>query len=514
PPVISAVATSAVTATSATVTWATNEPAYAQVDYGPTAAYGLTTPLTSQLSTTHSVTLTGLSQDTLYHYRVRAKDPASNASASGDLVFQTLPATSPEGFTGDPLRNSRAVYPLPPLPALPAAGGTLKDPTFGTLIMRLTDHNDGDRCWNLYSTWPVFNKDSTHIYIYCHLPTGGERYKIYDFDPVNFTITGRTDINRITPSGAYISGDQAFWSGVDPNILYVPDRHSILYSYNTRTKQYTQLKDFRTVIAEGTYFTRMSMSQDNDNYFAFVVSTPALEFVKHLVWKRDEDKIALSIDRSPTADLYKGATLSKDGKYVNVSYTNNPTTRGELLQETYDLTTGQVVRRLYDTLPSVALSHNDLGRTYNVGWSPLWNKMIAVSYAGDSSQYATLFSFERDWTQSGHTSFRNSGELFAIRETFDANSDSKLFAPTQGFLHNEIFAFTTDGSGKFRRLVHHRSFIHPNTPSAFRYWATPRAAVSFDGRFIVWTSNWENQGDNDWSKMRLDVFIARILDTP
>ena len=222
--------------------------------------------------------------------------------------------------------NDRTVYPLPPLPALPAAGGVFNDPTFGTPILRLTDENDGDRCWQIYSTWPAFNKDSTQIYIYCHLPSGAEKYKIYDLDPVNFRILSKYDINRITPSGAYIG--HYFWSGIDPNILYFTDRNSILYSYNTRTKQYTQLKDFRSVLPQGGYFTRMSMSQDNDNYFAFVVSTSTTNFIKHFVWKRDEDKVVLSIDKSPTANLQKGATLSKDGSYVNITYANEPGTTG------------------------------------------------------------------------------------------------------------------------------------------------------------------------------------------
>lgn len=46
--------------------------------------------------------------------------------------------------------------------------------------------------------------------------------------------------------------------------------------------------------------------------------------------------------------------------------------------------------------------------------------------------------------------------------------------------------------------------------SDFRYWSTPRTSVSMDGKFIAWTSDWENQGNPDWSKVRLDVFIAKI----
>ena len=94
PPVISDVASSNLTMTGATIGFTTNEPAYHQVEYGLTTAYGTTTALHSMLMTSHSQVLTGLTAGTVYHYRVRATDAAGNSSASGDFTF-TTPATPP-----------------------------------------------------------------------------------------------------------------------------------------------------------------------------------------------------------------------------------------------------------------------------------------------------------------------------------------------------------------------------------------------------------------------------------
>ncbi|MBI3501905.1 MAG: hypothetical protein HY063_08930 [Bacteroidetes bacterium] len=44
----------------------------------------------------------------------------------------------------------RSVSPPPP-PPLPAAGGTLTDPTFGTALLRVTDANDGAQNYHSYS---------------------------------------------------------------------------------------------------------------------------------------------------------------------------------------------------------------------------------------------------------------------------------------------------------------------------------------------------------------------------
>ncbi|CRI62969.1 exported hypothetical protein [Thiocapsa sp. KS1] len=80
--------------TSAVLAWTTTEPATATVLYGPTSAYGMGEATSPQLTTTHSVTLSGLTAGTTYHYRVQAFDATGNSSASGDLTFSTQSANA------------------------------------------------------------------------------------------------------------------------------------------------------------------------------------------------------------------------------------------------------------------------------------------------------------------------------------------------------------------------------------------------------------------------------------
>ena len=98
-PVISNVAAGGVTATSATITWNTNENSDSQVEYGPTTAYGQSTTLNSALVTAHSQGLSGLTSGTLYHYRVKSRDAAGNLAVSGDFSFTTAPDTTPPTVT-------------------------------------------------------------------------------------------------------------------------------------------------------------------------------------------------------------------------------------------------------------------------------------------------------------------------------------------------------------------------------------------------------------------------------
>lgn len=75
--------------TTADIKWSTDEASTTQIDYGTTTSYGSTTVLDSTLVNQHSVPLSGLASNTLYHYRVRSIDPSGNETVSGDYTFQT-----------------------------------------------------------------------------------------------------------------------------------------------------------------------------------------------------------------------------------------------------------------------------------------------------------------------------------------------------------------------------------------------------------------------------------------
>ena len=65
-----------------------------------------------------------------------------------------------------------------------------------------------------------------------------------------------------------------------------------------------------------------------------------------------------------------------------------------------------------------------------------------------------------------------------------------------GVFRDELIQIAIDGSKRIRRIAH----LH----SAYRdYWDQPRANVSRDGKFAVFTSNWG-------SSTRRDVFIVKL----
>jgi len=88
-PVISSVQTSSIGISSVTITWTTDEASSSQVEYGATSSYGSSTVVDATPTTSHSVTITGLSADTTYHFRVLSVDASANSGVSDDNIFST-----------------------------------------------------------------------------------------------------------------------------------------------------------------------------------------------------------------------------------------------------------------------------------------------------------------------------------------------------------------------------------------------------------------------------------------
>jgi hypothetical protein len=101
------------TQTSARITWTTSAAANSRIDYGTTTAYGAfvvdATPVTG-----HSLSLTGLSPSTTYHYRITSQAGAGAPVSPGDLSFSTsavpVPAQLIDPASGSNLAASSQTF--------------------------------------------------------------------------------------------------------------------------------------------------------------------------------------------------------------------------------------------------------------------------------------------------------------------------------------------------------------------------------------------------------------------
>lgn len=73
----------------ATISWKTNENSVSWIVYGITTDYGLEKK-TDDFTLSHSLTLTDLSPETIYHYYIKSEDKLGNIGHSEDRTFTTL----------------------------------------------------------------------------------------------------------------------------------------------------------------------------------------------------------------------------------------------------------------------------------------------------------------------------------------------------------------------------------------------------------------------------------------
>ncbi|MDX9732711.1 MAG: endonuclease, partial [Thermoanaerobaculia bacterium] len=115
---------SSAVSSSFTVAWTTDEPSDSRLEYGLTAGYGSTaydaTPVTA-----HSLTVTGLSPSTEYHFRAGSTDPCGNGPAwSSDGTVTTAAVATTLDIGGWQLvqANSTQTYTLPAGTTVPPGG--------------------------------------------------------------------------------------------------------------------------------------------------------------------------------------------------------------------------------------------------------------------------------------------------------------------------------------------------------------------------------------------------------
>ena len=116
-PVLSSIAASNLSNTTATINWNTDDSSDARVLFGTSSALGFTTTEFTSLATGHAINLTGLQPGMTYYYCLRSRDAAGNLTVSQDFTFTTPGGVTPSSIlgtvsTGTSLRTSASTIGL------------------------------------------------------------------------------------------------------------------------------------------------------------------------------------------------------------------------------------------------------------------------------------------------------------------------------------------------------------------------------------------------------------------
>jgi hypothetical protein len=401
--------------------------------------------------------------------------------------IQEAQAQSPPPCTFAP-KTDYGIYPEPPLPQLPPAGGKFCDQTFGTQIMRVTDATDSQSNGTYYSIWPTFNSDNTRLLVRINNSAA-----IYSFNPTTFTLGAKQSIPGIPNFGGSLITEGAIWSNSDPNVLYGVEWNTPkLWALNVATNTYSLVRDFSNVqgVAANDHFWQMSMSESND-VFAFTRRNHSEQDMGYIVYRRSTNTIISNVSPfSINGVKINEVQIDKTGRYLSIplecAYCTSFYVR-DLQNGTQDT--------LNDESANPSPGHGNTGTANLVAWDR-WNNRILYRSYGHLQDYLELFAENSDWTQGKHISMRAINEGWALVSNFNASTST----PRNGAFHNELFQVATDGSQRVRRLLHHRSVYRD-------YWESPRANISRDGRFVAFSSTWGDSG-------RIDLFVARIDPAP
>jgi hypothetical protein len=100
-----------ITGSGVTIAWATNVPATTAVSYGTSSAsLGQTTPVKTNLTNNHGVSLSGLSGGTTYYFVAQSGDANGNVGRSKVYTFRTTDTAPPKisGIAVAPGKNNQA----------------------------------------------------------------------------------------------------------------------------------------------------------------------------------------------------------------------------------------------------------------------------------------------------------------------------------------------------------------------------------------------------------------------
>jgi len=384
--------------------------------------------------------------------------------------------------------TDKQVHSLPPLPAIPAAGGTFVEPTFGTTLMRLTDANTcgGGSGYNNYANWQAFNLDTTMVAFRC-----GE-YDVYvaDLDPEKFAVS---NVRRLVVFPSQMEREPFHWSTVNRNYLFATGPHSLVTKIRRLDVATGAITDLFDVAKDHSgYWIKELGVTDGDNRFSFtIVNTKTgaegygavqIEPRKYLVWEPVPTVAACT-----KAGGVGGAGLSRSGNYFGAGCGDNSSGNYFIT----DLSTGQTV------FPKANQgTHPASGFEWWVedGDSQGPQSMYRRPYAKPDN-FTTLLNLDGVYGDQHHS-------MLLDDASWVLHSQSRLHDPVTHRYEQEIMLAKTDGSGDVWRLAHHRT-IDPS------YRAIPHASISRNGRFVIFNSNWGGSG-------RVDAFIIKtgLRDAP
>ena len=474
---------------------------------------------------------------------VRAVDAADTTKLGEKaLAISVLAALAPSVY--DAIVD-RAPREKGPLPALGSAGFVFTDPVFGTRMMRVTDGTIRPEAPNGSYRTPsgthsnAWSADGRLFYV---ASTDGTIVP-YAFDPSTMRASRLPAVNGdggLTlqffnePTFSYVTPDLAYatYNGPGSNL------HSV-DQYDFQSGRYSRLLDLETLAdgLAGTYTGGLGASAgDVERLFAFFGGTSQDRHFYLVVFDKANpsnrlllDTVASTVNGQPTNITLNfrihAAAIDRSGRYMTVYPT------GPDLQAPRRAAPAYVWDTLANTFTGIPLvaaisgGHDAYGFGYRVNqdshttsWDAAQWQLRSLATPLISLPLITPVLRPEEEFLADHPSWHNA-QPDRLVPFINANYRYGTSAVRWRAWDEEIFAVQTEGAGggaSVWRFAHHRSAVASDVdPSWIGFWYTPRPNASPDGRWALFTSNWEKtlgtdpRGDSS-STHRQDVFVVEL----
>lgn len=429
--------------------------------------------------------------------------------------------------------TDRVVSPKPPLPAIGAAGFHFSDPTFGSAMLRVTDANSVSsalgQSYRSPSTGRSWNSDTTRFWV---TTTGGASLA-FGFNPTTMTAT-------MLPNALPFDTEPSF-SLVNPNVLYGGGsqyENPTVVSYDFGTGQSSVVVDLTTLVAgitnPRTYLRDVDTGGRPTEYLSVLFGGQSQDQDRYVLWtplaslsgRKILDSVASTINGAPTSVPLNfhlhAAGLDESGRYILMTPTavDQAAPRSAPPGVLWDTATDQITM--------LTVNANGHGAS---GWGMGVNHDCCATTSWDAGQWEIRNFATPSRIQDLIVPVLTPQEIFLSDHTSWYNAQANVMVPALAATYrygtsnttpwrawdDEIIAIQTDvavGTGAtVWRFAHHRTDVSQDTnPANLEYWYTPRPNISQNGRWAIFTSNWEKTLGIDPAEgiHRQDVFLVKL----
>jgi hypothetical protein len=427
----------------------------------------------------------------------------------------------------------------PELVRLGAAGFSFNDPVFGTRIWRVTDRltrpDARDRSFRTPSAThqTAWSANASYFYVV----SNGGTFVPFAFDAGSGRFS-RLDALRfyIEPQFSYVNDSLIYGSATGAGAsLRTIDQ----YDFAART--YTRLLDLDTLVSglQGTFVGGIASSAGPPEHILAFFGGSSQDHHRYVVvFNREHpqkrvllDTVASTVNgaRLPAAlDFHlHHAAIDRSGRYVALYPAGADLAAPRKAAQIYiwDLLVGTITPLPlveahsggHDAFGYAVAVNKDCCST-NTPWDTSQWQLRRLNAPAASRDLIRPLLTPKEINLSDHPTWNNARPdrlVPFITATYRYGLNTAEWRAWD----DEILAIQTDvgdGSAEVWRLAHHRSDVsNDNDPSIISFWYTPRPNVSPDGRWVLFTSNWEKTLGTDpqgvaGEKARQDVFLMRL----